>query len=167
MAKFIPSEISEYVAAGKVWRLGLDYVSINADAYNGIGFTTPATGLCICSLSAVDKTGGEIVVAALEGPTLGSGTTLTPRNYNRVVGDASPPMTTTVYGGTTSGGTQMGSAMLGGTTGGAVKPGGAGSSAAFFVLKPSTVYYWQFTAKQATATMAAHIDFVYLDGQTL
>ena len=167
MARFIPSQMNEYIAAGKVWRLNLDYVSINADAYNGIGFATPATGLCVVSLAQVEKTGGEIQVVALEGPTLGSGSALTPTNYNRVIGDASPPMTTPVYGGTATCGTTIGTALLGGASGGNTKPGGVGTSAAFFVLKPSTVYYWKFTAKQATVTMMAHLDFVYEPGTTL
>lgn len=168
MGKFIPSSFSEYVAAGKMWRLGIDYTSVADGAYTGITFTTPATGQVIVSLSDVQKTGGEVKVYAVEGPTIGGvPTNLTPYNYNRIIGDASPPFTASRQTDTITNGTVIGSKLVGGAAQGNNSAGGASPSSAFFFLKPSTVYYWKFEADQAAVTMMAHLDIIYEDGTML
>lgn len=165
MARFIPAQMTEYIGSGKLWRLEIGYTSVTNGSYIGIGFTTPATGFCVASTADIQKTGGEVMVTALEGATIGgTPSALTPRNYNRVIGDASNPFTATVSSDTATGGTVIGSKLLGGAGTPAVAPGGASTATVFFTLKPSTTYFWKMEAEAANVTLEAHIDLLWTDG---
>ena len=163
MARWFPTNFLEYIAGGNVWRIGIGYTAVSNGAYTGIGFTTPATGQCLCALSDIQKTGGEVMVSALEGATLGgTPSALTPHNYNRIIGDSGTPFTSPAQTDTVTGGSIIGEALMGGTAVGATKLGGAASGTLFFALKPSTTYFWKMEAEQANVTLEAHLDVLYL-----
>lgn len=152
---------------GFAWSMSTGYQSLAAlNDYAYITFKTPATGRIYYNFATLEKSGNEIVKSLIEGCTATAGDAITPRNFEREIGDASCPVTLVSFGKSTSSqtianGTEIFPSLAAGTAQGNSIPGGSSQLQGVVKLKKNTVYALKLLAKGA-ATFSASIGFGYI-----
>lgn len=140
---------------GHSYRVGTGYQTLSVGQYASVSFVTPATGYSQYAFSIIGKTGNECLVTLIEGGEYTGGSTATPWNINRIIGDANCPFTCK-SGGAIANGLAAPDYLIPGTAQGNVKPGGSSESPANILLKQNTRYTLKITAK-GDVTLAAII----------
>lgn len=167
LADISASLTERWCALGLSWSMTTGYQSLaNAADYAYVTFKTPATGRIFYNFARLEKSGNEIVKSLIEGCTATAGTAITPRNYEREVGDASCPVTAVSFGmsassQTLTGGTEIFPSLATGSAQGASIPGGSSQLQGVVLLKKNTVYALKLLAKGA-ATFSASVGFGYI-----
>jgi len=156
-----------YLIRGWAWRVGTGYVTLaSANDYVTINFTTPATGTTLYSFANVDKTGNELLVSFIEGGTYAGGSSTPLWNYNRVVGDASPPFAAktglSTASATITGGTSSPIRLIPGNAQGANKSAATSEAVDGIILKPNTSYTLKISAVGSSTTLAAYISVIWV-----
>lgn len=131
--------------SGRAWRMSTDIVTLSAGQYASINFITPSTGITFYQLSTIDKTGDELEVTLVEGGIYSDGSAISLWNFNRIVGDLTPPFIAK-SGGTIVGGLEAPTRFIPGISQGNTKTGGSSEAPANIVLKPGTNYTLKITS---------------------
>ena len=155
-----------YSLAGYAWRMTFVRQASLADGvYGTISFLTPTTGRVFMQWGDISKTGYEIEYSIIEGGTYSGGTTLTPRNYNRVYPDTSP-FQDCYYGvsptATLTGGTAFSDDIIPGTSQGNVKAAAATQQSGVITLKQNTRYTYKCLVIGGATTLAYFVNAIYV-----